>query len=610
MRQIRIVALVASCYFAVFCGSLTGADVPLPATEAAKMVDKKVTVSAAQVSIDGERPVLRVVYFVPSDRQPEPDHLARLDRTLSEIQRFFREGMKQNGYGEMAFEIDRDANKALRVHTVQGSEPMRGYDRKDADKARDKVRKEVKEALSKAGLDFERETVLIFQVLLEWQGAKAVEIGPFSGGGNAHKGSALVFDDARLDPRLLPSKQPGGYYNRPVSLGEFNTHQLGGIAHELGHAFGLAHERERLSEQLRKGWSIMGGGNHTYGRELRGEGRGAFLTAAAAFPLSLHPHFTGKKTRATKMTCEVTELTGNSAKGKLTLTGRLQGGPRVVGLVVYNDPQSKPGAYDAQGGTCLVDAEGKFQIVFEDLQAGSFELLFRAYGETGDMKELRYHYQVDRDARPDVSTLSVSPLVQEALVAYRAKDLTLLAEIAAQAKKQSPRNDILVRKVEHLQKLALPEKDKFKTAAGLPATVKAAKLTDLEWADALIGLGTPLRNQVPSEEDSKVLLEVDGGFFESGLFAHAPARHTVRLDRKWKSLTTKFGLQDGHDGSVIFVLKSDGKELFRSQPVRDHKVQQQTVTIAGVSLLEFVVEDAGDGTKEDWGVWLAPELRR
>ena len=86
-------------------------------------------VASAQVPQDADRPVLRVVYFVPSDRKPEPDHLVRLDRILTEIQRFYREGMQQNGYGEMTFEIDRDANKTLRVDTIQGSEPMRERDR-------------------------------------------------------------------------------------------------------------------------------------------------------------------------------------------------------------------------------------------------------------------------------------------------------------------------------------------------------------------------------------------------------------------------------------------------------------------------------------------------
>ena len=32
--------------------------------------------------------------------------------------------------------------------------------------------------------------------------------------------------------------------------------------------------------------------------------------------------------------------------------------------------------------------------------------------------------------------------------------------------------------------------------------------------------------------------------------------------------------------------------------------------VGGIKRLELEVQDAGDGTNSDWGVWLAPELRR
>ena len=31
---------------------------------------------------------------------------------------------------------------------------------------------------------------------------------------------------------------------------------------------------------------------------------------------------------------------------------------------------------------------------------------------------------------------------------------------------------------------------------------------------------------------------------------------------------------------------------------------------AGVTLLELLVEDAGDGASSDWGVWIEPQLER
>src|SRR5262249_29158301 len=157
-----------------------------------------------------------------------------------------------------------------------------------------------------------------------------------------------------------------------------------GVAHELGHALGLPHERERPPETSRRGTSVMGAGNHTYGQELRNEGRGTFLTAAAALPLSVHPLFTGTRQPRADLTCQITELDGAAEKGKFVLAGRLTGGSRVVGLVAYGDRQSIQGDYDSSGWTSAVDAEGKFQLTIEDLEAGIYDLRLRPLGSGGD----------------------------------------------------------------------------------------------------------------------------------------------------------------------------------------------------------------------------------
>ena len=560
--------------------------------------------SQVQAPADTPHPVLHVAYFVPTDREPEPDHIARLDRVMTEVQRFYREGMKQNGYGPMAFELDRDAKGALKIYEVRGLEAMRAYGRNDSEK----VRREVKAALAKEGLNIDRETVVIFEVLLEWQEAKAAEVGPYVGSGNAHSGTAWVFDDAKLDPVLLSSKQAGGYYNGPCSIGQFNTHYIGGVAHELGHALGLPHERERDSERPSKGYSLMGSGNHSYGLELRGEGPGTFLSSASALPLSVHPLFSGKKKSPVELTCQITDLTATPDKGKLTLAGRLQGGPRAIGMVAYNDAQDVADDYDALGWTCPVGTEGRFRFVIEDLRPGKYDLRLRALSKSGDTRYFVYRYSVDEDSQPDVGPLLESEHVRKALEAYRVMDKKRLAEIVAEAKAQTPVHAGLLRKVEQLQKLLSPVE--LCAVVDIPAEVTAAKVADLKMETMTVGWGNPLRNQVLLEGEGNILLEVDGNLFESGLYAHAPSRHALRLNRGWKTLTTKYGLQDGHDGSVVFVVKGDGKELFRSKTIRDHKVLEQPINIADIDLLELIVENAGDGASGDWGVWLDPELQR
>lgn len=345
-----------------------------------------------------DRPVVRVVYFIPKDRKPEPGYASRLDRVMSEVQRFYRMGMDQNGYGKVTFELDRDAKGALRIYEVPGKLSMREYGRNDADK----VRREVKEGLAKEKLDIDDETVIIFQLLLEWHGNTAEEIGPFVGGGGPRGGTAWVYDDVKIDPQFLSSRKAGGYYQGPCTLGQFNTHYIGGVIHELGHAFGLPHDCEPERDRPGRGLSLMGGGNHTYGNELRGEGRGAFLSAASAFPLSVHPLFTGKRMPASPNTCRFAELKATHDDGKLMLTGRLQGSPRPVGIVARNDSTETVGDYDAVGWVCTVGADGSFRMNVGELKPGEYDLRLATIGDNGEARNFVFRYRIDEEKRPDL----------------------------------------------------------------------------------------------------------------------------------------------------------------------------------------------------------------
>jgi len=352
----------------------------------------------------------------------------------------------------------------------------------------------------------------------------------------------------------------------------------------------------------------MGSGNHTYGQQLRGEGPGTFLSAASAMPLSAHPLFTGNKKTPVDLTCQIADLTAVPDKGKLTLTARLLDGPKAVGIVAYNDAQDVPSDYDALGWTSPVAADGGFRFVIEDLRPVAYELRLSAIGETGNQRTFTYRYAVSTEGLPDVGPLLNAQWMHKAIEAFRARDSGRLAEIAAEAGLQNPANAGLVRQVELMQKLLSPSE--VRDVSSLPGEVASVRLADVKMESMTVGWGRPLRNQVLPEGDGGILLEVGGTVFESGLYAHAPARHAVRLNRGWRNLTMKIGLQDGHAGSVVFVVKGDDKELFRSGPVRKHTALTQSVSIAGVDLLELIVEDAGDGNGGDWGVWLDPTLQR
>ncbi|MBP7937446.1 MAG: NPCBM/NEW2 domain-containing protein [Phycisphaerae bacterium] len=548
-------------------------------------------------------PVLRIAYFVPKDRTPIPGYPERLDRAVTEVQQFYRKGMEQNGHGPLTFTPDRNKNGSLRIHVVQGARPMREYGRDDSDK----VRREVKAAMAREGVNLDRETVLIFEVLLDWQGERAIEVGPYCGGGDHRSGTAWVFDDARIDPRKLGDRSPGGYYGRPCSIGEFNSHYLGGIAHELGHALGLPHDREAKEDP--RGHSLMGNGNHTFGEEQRGEGRGTFLSPASALPLAGHPLFTGKRENASgSPSSTMLDVRADFRDQKLHLAGQLDATPPAYGVVAYNDWTRIRDDYDALGATSPLDKDGRFHLAIGELTPGHWELRLAVCHKNGSRSTQSFEYEVASDGKPDLSAFREAWLLGEAVKTRAAGDPRKAESMVARIEEAAPAGSEVRQKAAHLRRLCQPPATR--NLATIPADARQATVSELAFSHSSVGWGRPLRDEVIIEGRPTCFLQVNGQFYPSGLFAHAPARYALPLDKKWTRFRSRYGLQDGHGGSVVFVVNGDGKELFRSTLVKDQRLRNLDVDVSGVGSLELVTEDGGDGPGNDWGVWIEPRLER
>ena len=78
---------------------------------------------------------LRVVYFNPSDREPEPNYRDRLDRVMTDIQGFYAQGMAARGYGPMTFPLERDEEGRLVIYEVLGAQPAAHYTSPGGDRA-------------------------------------------------------------------------------------------------------------------------------------------------------------------------------------------------------------------------------------------------------------------------------------------------------------------------------------------------------------------------------------------------------------------------------------------------------------------------------------------
>lgn len=100
-------------------------------------------------------------------------------------------------------------------------------------------------------------------------------------------------------------------------------------------------------------------------------------------------------------------------------------------------------------------------------------------------------------------------------------------------------------------------------------------------------------------------------FYRKGFGTHANSNLVFDIDRKFKTLTTDFGVdtEAATPASVMFRVNGDGKILFESKKMGRFDFPGHTqVNIRGVKYLGLEVTDAGDGINSDHADWLNPLL--
>ncbi|MGV3532892.1 MAG: NPCBM/NEW2 domain-containing protein, partial [Chthoniobacteraceae bacterium] len=471
------------------------------------------------------------------------------------------------------------------------------------------IRGECLPTLRAAGISADKETLVIFCNMSTWDPEKRTmrQNSPYYAGGNARGGTAWQVDSALLDPQLLPEKgqhiQDGQYGN--ISLGRYNSIFVGGVIHELGHALGLPHNRERPDEAALFGTALMGSGNRTYGENIRGESKGSFLTLAHGLRLGSHPLFTGSnKGLAERGPAEFEDLAVRTEGQSIVVTGRVSGTPQVYAISAYSDPAGG-GDYDATTTSAIPEADGKFTLTFNALRAGKAgELRLVAVHVNGlTTQRGALGYEVAAGGAIDITALQARLLLDPIAARLHTEEAPkLLATLP-------PANESKGSRLAHLiaNRFALGKPTQDIIPAEAPETVKQLSLSDAKPLDQKVGWRQPSADRLP---EKPYILAAGGKLFERGIYAHAPARHAFALGGKWARLNGTAGLADGHAGKVVFVIKRDGKELWRSRNTESGALHQYDVPVTDVSELELLVEDGDDGTGGDWGLWLNATLVR
>ena len=196
---------------------------------------------------DSPEYVVRLIYFLPSDREPQPDIDTDIDSMIKEVQQFYADQMEAHKFGRKTFQLETDAHGNAIVHHITGKFEDKYY--VDAGDAYVKAWNEVGEVF-----DTSQNVYLV----------------------------VIDTSDERIsgERHVAGRAKPIGYRGGLAAISTFGILlDASTAAHEIGHTFGLLHDFSSTDR-------IM-----SWGPTSWGPGGSAHLSKCAAEWLDVHPHF-------------------------------------------------------------------------------------------------------------------------------------------------------------------------------------------------------------------------------------------------------------------------------------------------------------------------------
>ena len=204
-----------------------------------------------------ERPIVRLIYFLPSDREPQPGIDEKMDKLIKDMQRVYADLMERHGFGRKTFQFETDTRGNAVVHHVTGRFTERYYSTLSSTEFWEEIwgefwggiegRFDASKNIYLAVIDISSEGVPVAGTC----GGIGTAIGTFG------EGAALI----RAFDRCHRSSVTAHDERSRVALAAHDERSRVALAaHELAHAFGLLHDRrgdaKRFQTHILSDWMV------------------------------------------------------------------------------------------------------------------------------------------------------------------------------------------------------------------------------------------------------------------------------------------------------------------------------------------------------------------
>ncbi|WEK34264.1 MAG: NPCBM/NEW2 domain-containing protein [Candidatus Pseudobacter hemicellulosilyticus] len=542
------------------------------------------------------RKQVKVVYFHGNDMDPLPNWEGRLTRILDDISRFYGEAFRQYGIPCEGVPFERSDDQYT-IHFVRGDLPSRDYNENSGKVMETEIGRKT------AGkIDLTRDHVLVLAGFSYKEGNNTYILhSPYYGTGNGQRGICFAVDCQVLDAQLLTDTVQRMKYNhanalRECTVAEFNSWFIGGIAHEMGHMFGLPHDFGNASELRTAEISLMGQFGSRHFRDYRWRGQqSAVISAAGILQLLSHPVFTQSSKELDLVPQPAYHWLSHEKNdsGVVIRTSLPEGDWPYACYTIHrtadlNEYFQQSTLHPLDTGRNLTFRLGKLQHGVHLL--GIVSLYPNGFSHT-DWK----FFMVGSDG--------VSKAVQQNMDAF--VDVQVLHNRLSK-EKPGPDKDL---KLQILRSILQPVAELEPALA----TGDRLSLADARWETGTVGWEKPMRNHFTTIWERTFFLQNQGKIYEKGLYAHAPSVYSFKLAKQWRRFTALAACQDDliEAGIASFTVWGDGKLLYTSPDLTTAQQALVKIDVSEVDLLVLKAESTLPGNNGHcWSVWLNPLLER